>query len=157
MRILHGASESDIEERKQFSDWVLSIGDGTIGEINDVDISISIPSDLLIITSGDPLASIVSITYTNLLEDMSNMDYFQNRTILAPKNSIVDRINEYVLDLLPGEERIYLSYDSPLSNKTGADAVDDVHTSEFINTIVASGLPNHKLRLKVGVPVMLRN
>lgn len=30
-----------------------------------------------------------------------------------------------------------------------------MHTPEFLNTIVASGLPNHKLRLKVGVPVML--
>jgi len=133
----------------------LCIGDGTVGEINDVDITISIPSDLLIITSGDPLASIVSNTYSNLLEDTSNIDYFQNRAILAPKNSIVDRINEYVLDLLPGEEKIYLSYDSPLANKTGTDAADDVHTPEFLNTIVASGLPNHKLRLKVGVPMML--
>ena len=103
MRILHGARESDIEERKLFSDWVLCIGDGTVGEINDVDITISIPSDLLIITSGDPLALIVSNTYSNLLEDTSNIDYFQNRAILAPKNSIVDQINEYVLDLLPGE------------------------------------------------------
>jgi ATP-dependent DNA helicase PIF1 len=50
-----------------------------------------------------------------------------------------------------------LSYDSTLENKTGMDAVNDVHTSEFLNTIVASGLSNHKLRLKVGVPVMLRN
>jgi len=86
---------------------------------------------------------------------MSNIDYFQNRAILAPRNSIVDRINEYVLDLLPGEGKIYLSYDSPLANKIGTDAVDDVHTPEFLNTIVAFGLPNHKLRLKVGVPVML--
>jgi hypothetical protein len=54
-----------------------------------------------LLTSGDPLASIVSNTYPNLLEDMSNIDYFQNRAILASKNSIVDRINEYVLDLHP--------------------------------------------------------
>jgi len=63
-----------------------------------------------------------------------------------------------VLDLLRGEERIYLSYDSILANKRGTNQVDDVHTPEFLNTIVASGLPNHKLRLKVGVPVtLLRN
>jgi len=83
------------------------------------------------------------------------MDYFQNRAILAPKNLIVEKVNEYVLDLLPGEERIYLSYDTPVTSKTGTNVVDDVHTPEFLNTIVASGLPNHKLRLKVGVPVML--
>jgi ATP-dependent DNA helicase PIF1 len=33
--------------------------------------------------------------------------------------------------------------------------IEDVHTPEFLNTIVASGLPNHKLRLKVGMLVML--
>ncbi|XP_045833343.1 uncharacterized protein LOC123924482, partial [Trifolium pratense] len=33
--------------------------------------------------------------------------------------------------------------------------VDDVHTPEFLNTISTSGLPNHKLGLKVRVPVML--
>jgi len=100
MRILHGASESDVEERKVFSDWVLSIGDGTFGENNVVDISINIPPDLLIKTSGDPLVSIVNNTYPNLLEDMSDMEYFQNRAILAPKNTIVERINDYVLDLM---------------------------------------------------------
>ncbi|AES69479.1 PIF1-like helicase [Medicago truncatula] len=80
-----------------------------------------------------------SNTYPNLLEDMSNIDYFQNRAILAPKNSIVDRINEYVLDLITD----------------AVDNVHNVHTPEFLNTLVSSGLPNHKLRLKVGVPVML--
>ncbi|KEH18259.1 PIF1-like helicase [Medicago truncatula] len=50
---------------------------------------------------------------------------------------------------------IYLSYDTPYTKQAGTDVVDDVHTPEFLNTIVASGLPNHKLRLKAGVPVML--
>jgi len=38
MILLNGASDSDILERKLFSDWVLGIGDGTIGENNDVGI-----------------------------------------------------------------------------------------------------------------------
>ncbi|GAU47015.1 hypothetical protein TSUD_403250 [Trifolium subterraneum] len=41
------------------------------------------------------------------------------------------------------------------STNSSVDVPDDVHTPEFLNTIAASGLPNHKLRLKVGVPVML--
>jgi len=32
---------------------------------------------------------------------------------------------------------------------------DDVHTPEFLNTATASGIPNHKIKLKVGVPIML--
>ncbi|RHN67223.1 putative DNA helicase Pif1, P-loop containing nucleoside triphosphate hydrolase [Medicago truncatula] len=60
-----------------------------------------------------------------------------------------------MLDMVPGEEKVYLSYDSPDERNVRGDAMDDVHTPEFLNTIVASGLPNHKLRLKEGVPVML--
>jgi len=31
------------------------------------------------------------------------------------------------------------------------DVVDDVHTINFLNTIIILNLPNHKLRLKVSV------
>lgn len=33
------------------------------------------------------------------------------KAILSPKNLIVDKINNYMLDLLLGEEKTYLSYD----------------------------------------------
>ncbi|KEH36616.1 PIF1-like helicase [Medicago truncatula] len=155
MRLLSSASESDIEERKLFSDWVLRVGDGTIGEVNDVDISVVIPSDLLIPSSGNPIAYIVDSTYPNLLGNIGKAEYFQSRAILAPKNTIVEQVNDYVLDLIPGEEKIYLSYDTPYHKNIDGDAVDDIHTPEFLNTIVASKLPNHRLRLKVGAPVML--
>ena len=74
---------------------------------------------------------------------------------MAPKNTIVEQINEYMLDLIPGEEKVYLSYDSTISQDKDGNVIDDIHTPEFLNTIVVSGIPNHKLRLKVGVPVML--
>jgi len=86
---------------------------------------------------------------------MSGITYFQDRVILALKNSIVDQINDYMLDLILGEAKIYLSHDLPLSRNMDGDAIDDVHTLEFLNTINISGLSNHKLRLKVGVPAML--
>jgi len=86
---------------------------------------------------------------------MSDITYFQNRAILTTKNSIVEKIKDYMLDMVPGEEKVYLSYDSPILRNLNGDHIDDVHTLEFLNTITASGLPNHKLRLKVGVPVML--
>jgi len=155
MRLLNGASEADIEGRRQFSEWVLSIGNGTIGEDNLVDKTITIPSDLLAEVDGCPIASIVQSTYPNLLANMGDIEYFQNRAILTSKNSIVEKINEYMLDMVPGEEKVYLSYDSAQERKVHGDAIDDIHTPEFLNTIVASGLPNHKIRLKEGVPVML--
>jgi ATP-dependent DNA helicase PIF1 len=64
-------------------------------------------------------------------------------------------MNDYVLDSILDEEKTYLSYDTPHARNVDSDAVDDVHTLKFLNTISASDLPNHNLRLKVGVPVML--
>ncbi|XP_045820726.1 ATP-dependent DNA helicase PIF1-like, partial [Trifolium pratense] len=155
MRLLGGASSADVEQRRLFSECILGVGDGEIRDDNDNDLELKIPSDLLISNSGDPLASIVESTYPQLLQNMNDTTYFQNRAILAPKNSIVNIINDYMLDLIPGEEKTYLSYDTPLTQNVDSQTVDDVHTPEFLNTISMSGLPNHKLRLKVGVPVML--
>ena len=86
---------------------------------------------------------------------MTDISYFQDKAILAPTNSIVDQINDYMLDLMPGEEKTYLSYDTPLTQNGNGDAIYDVHTSEFLNKINASGLPHHKIRLKIGVSIML--
>jgi ATP-dependent DNA helicase PIF1 len=92
-----------------FSEWVLGIGDGEIGDINDIDLELDIPSDLLIPNSGDdPLSSIVESTYPQLLQNMNDITYFQNRATQTSKNSIVDTINDYVLDLVPGEEKTYI-------------------------------------------------
>ena len=155
MRLLAGSTGADIAERRKFSDWILGIGDGSIGDADDEYIKVKIPRDLLIFSSGDPLAAIVKSTYPNLLRNMRDTSFFCDRAILAPKNTIVDAVNEYVLNLLPGDEQVYLSYDSPCEGDSGVDAFDAVHTPEFLNTIVTSGVPNHRLRLKVGVPVML--
>lgn len=81
--------------------------------------------------------------------------FFRDRAILTPKNSTVEEINEYVMSLIPGEEKTYLSCDSPLSTNSSATRPDDIHTPELLNTITASGIPNHKIKLKIGVPIML--
>lgn len=86
---------------------------------------------------------------------MYDLSFLQDRAILTPKNVIVEEINDYILSLIPGEEMTYLSCDSPLTNPSMVNRPDDVHTPEFLNTINASGLPNHKIKLKVGVHVML--
>ncbi|WZZ70705.1 hypothetical protein YC2023_082075 [Brassica napus] len=52
------------------------------------------------------------------------------------------------------EERIYLSSDSIDPSDTRS-VNDQALTPDFLNSIKASGLPNHKLRLKIGCPVML--
>ncbi|KAL7085980.1 hypothetical protein ACP275_14G310800 [Erythranthe tilingii] len=149
------STSSNCEELKNFSDWVLSIGDGTNGDDNDGVMDIEIPDDLLIKPLGNHLASIVEETYPNLLANIMDSEYLQQRAILAPTNEIVDKVNDYMLSLVPEDEKVYLSFDSPCTANESVDSHHDIHTPEFLNTITSSGLPNHELKLKKGVHVML--
>jgi ATP-dependent DNA helicase PIF1 len=105
MRLLHGSSISEIHERTEFSKWVLGIGDGSIGEVIDDEIKLQIPEDLLIKSSGDHKASIVDSIYPSLLDRMHEPSFFQDSAILTPKNVTVEEINDYVMSMIPGEEK----------------------------------------------------
>ena len=77
------------------------------------------------------------------------------RAILAPTIQMVNIVNEYMCDLLPGEEFEFLSYDTICKSTDDADNVENLYSTKFLNTISCSGLPPHKLILKVGAPIML--
>ncbi|KAL7091157.1 hypothetical protein ACP275_12G088400 [Erythranthe tilingii] len=149
------SNNQNLEEMQTFSSWVLSIGDGTIGGHNDGVVNIEIPDDLLIKQSGNLLQSIVEATYPSFLCKINDFTYLQQRAILAPTNEIVEEVNNYMLALMPGETTTYLSFDSPCPANESIDTHHDIHTPEFLNSITSSGLPNHELKLKIGVPVML--
>lgn len=104
---------------------------------------------------GDPISSIVMSTYPDIERNYFQDDYFIDKAILAPTLEIVETINQFVLSLAPGKETVYLSCDSivKLDEDVGMDA--SWITMEFLNGIKGSGLPDHKLCLKVGVPIML--
>jgi ATP-dependent DNA helicase PIF1 len=55
-----------------------------------------------------------------------------------------------VLSYLPGAQVDFLSADSAEDTK-----VANTYPSEFLNTLEVSGMPSHKLPLKIGAPVML--
>lgn len=54
-----------------------------------------------------------------------------------------------------GDEREYLSSDSVDRSEADGNEAFDVLTPEFLNTLRTSGLPNHKIKLKIGTPIML--
>jgi ATP-dependent DNA helicase PIF1 len=80
---------------------------------------------------------------------------FQDEAILAPTLEVVQQVNDFVLDIIPGDSKDYLSCDTPCKSDEEHDIQSDWFTSEFLNDIKCSGIPNHRLTLKVGVPVML--
>lgn len=147
---------SNIQETTAFAKWLLDVGEGKVGGLNDGETMIDIPDDLLIKDSFDPIGSLIDFVYPSILQNANNRNFFQERAILAPKNEVVQEINDRLLSLFPGAEKEYLSSDS-LSN---ADYVHDsfdknLYSPDVLNGLKPSGLPIHKLILKVGVPVML--
>lgn len=54
-----------------------------------------------------------------------------------------------------GEEKEYLSANSIDRSEINDNSIVDVLTPEFLCTLRTSGLPNHRIKLKVGCPIML--
>jgi hypothetical protein len=57
------------------------------------------------------------------------------------------------MDKLSGEEMVYRSCDTVCT--ASIDGSDELYPTEFLNTLKFSGIPDHELRLKVGLSVML--
>nr|AAD25596.1 putative helicase [Arabidopsis thaliana] len=137
-------------------EWILAVGDGRIGEPNDGEALIDIPSEFLITKAKDPIQAICTEIYGDITKIHEQKDpvFFQERAILCPTNEDVNQINETMLDNLQGEELTFLSSDS-LDTADIGSRNNPVLTPEFLNNVKVLGLSNHKLRLKIGSPVML--
>ena len=155
MRLTVGSRPEDVDEIKEFADWILKVGDGDIGGPHDGEVSIDIPEDILIRETDDPVQSLIDFTYPNLLQNIHDPSYFQEKAILAPTNEVVDTINDHLLKTFPGDEMVYLSCDSIDKTDRGGAIDQAIFSPEFINGLKFSGVPNHRLALKVGVPIML--
>nr|GEU96678.1 uncharacterized protein [Tanacetum cinerariifolium] len=70
MRLQEGARYSqDVNEIKEFADWILNIGDGKLGGPNDGEAVSDILDDLLIKDSHDPVGSLVQSVYHSFLDN----------------------------------------------------------------------------------------
>lgn len=72
--------------------------------------------------------------------------------ILAPKNEDCHLINEDIMSRMAGEAKVYNSYDKVICE--GDQQIND-YPVEFLNSLNVSGLPPHKLKLKVNCIVLL--
>ena len=93
-----------MKETKKFGEWILDIGDGKIGTDENGKAEFEIPEDLLILNSDDGLSDLVNFSYPDLLLNMSNFNYFEERAILAPTLESVEKVNEYILSFIPRDK-----------------------------------------------------
>jgi ATP-dependent DNA helicase PIF1 len=116
---------------------------------------IDIPKELCILENDNPLLSLVDFVYPNVATNFGKKCFFEDEAILAPTLDVVQQVNDFVLSMIPGESQDYLSCDTPCKSDVDYSVQNDWFTSEFLNDINCSGIPNHRLTLKVGVPIML--
>ncbi|KAL9812022.1 putative DNA helicase [Arabidopsis thaliana] len=157
MRLMSNDLDKDeAEEIKEFSNWLLAVGDGRVSEPNDGEVLIDIPEELLIKDANDPIEAITKAVYgdLDLLQPNNDPKFFQQKAILCPRNTDVNTINDIMLEKLNGESVTYLSADS-IDPQDAASLNNPVFTPDFLNSIKLSSLPNHNLTLKIGTPVML--
>jgi hypothetical protein len=152
------------EEHREFPKWVLNVGDGnlpTIAKEEGVDPDwIKILSHMRLLTKDCNLRGLIRTIYLDHQHHSGDAMYLMQCNILAPKNIDIDEVNNAILKSLFEESHTYLNVDSLALTKKGVSAaggvsLDSLYPGEFLNTLQFSGIANHKLELKVGMPILL--
>ncbi|XP_054723053.1 ATP-dependent DNA helicase PIF1-like [Uloborus diversus] len=93
---------------------------------------------------------LMTVVFPNLEVKFKDHPWLCERAILCPKNEDVTITNDTLLTRLPGPLRTYKSIDTVYEK-------DEVvnYPTEFLNSLEISGIPQHKLNLKEGAPIML--
>jgi SpoU rRNA methylase family enzyme len=155
---------ANFEKQQEFAKWVLNVGDGSLPAITEekgVDPNwIKIPSHMRLPVKDCSLRGLIRTIYPDHQRHSGDAMYLIQRNILAPKNTDIDEVNNVILESLSKELHTYLSAYSLAPTKEGASAttgvsMDSLYLVEFLNTLQFSGITNHKLEFKVGVPILL--
>ena len=151
MRIkLRATRENEsLDDLKEYGEFSLRVGDGKENIISDLgDDVIRLPDS--IVSNSETEHDFIDEIYPDLQENYQNADYMFDRAILTPLNKTVDQLNEMILNKCPGEEVEILSADKVVDEDEALKLPE-----EWLNSRTATGLPPHKLVLKVECPVML--
>ena len=130
------------QEDPQYAKRILAIGDGT-NYIDEKRRMVLIPNKNIERRSDRALADWV-FPNVNLMNKMT-----KNSALLTVDNKTALRLNEVILDKLDSPCREFLSLDTP--DKDNGMAVD----AAIFASETPSGMPPHRLRLKVGAQVVL--
>lgn len=131
-----------------FSDWLIKLGDGSLQTHDDIgEQMIKIPNECI------ETESIEDAIFPS--NEIDNIDLIKNKCILCPKNDDTLNLNERILERLKGVSETYLSVDSVQSDDQ--DEENNIPI-DFLYSITPSGMPPHRLNLKVGsIVILLRN
>ena len=153
---------TEYQELDSFNKWIIDIGNGNItyqskdnAEEDQDTTTVQIPEDLLLTTTGNKIEALVEHIYLDFQQNFKQPEYLMSRAILATTNEIVDEINDYILTLVPAVETEYLSADTISKCSDTCNDADILYPVEYLNSLTTNNFPNHRLKLKIGTPIML--
>ncbi|KAF5187279.1 Atp-dependent dna helicase pif1 [Thalictrum thalictroides] len=134
-----------------YSDMLMRIGNGSEPYV--VDDLIRMPDEIVIPWEGEQsILQLINAVFPKMSDNAYDRNYIMERAIITPKNNYVDQLNHQVLQLFPGNEIIFHSFDSAENDPR------NLYQLELLNSISTSQLPPHKLTVKIGCPmIVLRN
>jgi ATP-dependent DNA helicase PIF1 len=154
-----GLSDSDREELHVFAEWLLRVGSGVEHSIQIgpeyTNKYIKIPQFLLLPQHIQNLDGLISFVYCLGCELEDPSSYFTNRAILCPINEVVAMINAKMIEQLTSQEMSYYNSDLIDDSTANHSTMEALYPTEFLNTLLVTGLSDHILNLKIGIPVML--
>nr|GEW36966.1 hypothetical protein [Tanacetum cinerariifolium] len=92
------------------------IATGKIGGKNDGHAEVEFPKEMLIPDSDDHVGSVIKEVYDDWEKNMFDPTYFQDRAIFAPTHEHVDEVNNRMMVMIPGREKVHYSSDTVTDN-----------------------------------------
>lgn len=136
----------DDRESGAYASKLLQTGEGRLP--TDAEGKIIFTNDFCNVVNSEN--DLIANVYPDLQHNMNVENWLCERAILAPRNDTVGQINKKILEQIPGEAVTYTSIDTLIDSDDSTS-----YPVEFLNSLELSGVPSHKLQLKVGVPVLL--
>lgn len=152
-------SQQQRHAMEEFAKWILDIGEarltmsGTNDETNQN--YITIPSEIILHSSGPKIPAISIAIYDDFHLFYKDISYLARRCIVCPVNAVVDEINDFMVTKVSGCVREYLSSDSIANSTEQPSDFSVLYPPKFLNSISINNFSQHRLALKVGVPVVL--
>ena len=131
------------EEEGRYSEFLLDIGEYKI--LKNENGEIELPEDMIL--PAKTMEECIDIIYPTF---ENSKELFSKCCILVPLNDMVRKINSTCIRRFPGIIKEYYSFNTV---SEGANATH--FPTEFLDSVELSGLPPHKLELKIGSPIIL--
>ena len=132
----------------EYKDHLLKIGNGELPVVEDFYGVVLDPRMVM-----PPGESLIEWVFVGNLEP--EQIRAERRAILTPLNESCFRLNDLILDMVPGETVSYMSADQLLDIDYNSPHEDKFVTEETLNKETPTGMPRHHLRLKVNAVIML--